>query len=97
MSLSLISQIRKEVVHPIEIHDITPENQRDYILQAIDEKTEIEFLEFIAPIEMRLKVICIFLAILQLALEGELEIVVDNIDMTKFFIKRRSVLPEEIN
>jgi segregation and condensation protein A len=92
-----ISQIRKEVVHPIEIHDITPENQRDYILQAIDEKTEIEFLEFIAPIEMRLKVICIFLAILQLALEGELEIVVDNIDMTKFFIKRRSVLPEEIN
>lgn len=92
-----ISQIRKEVVHPIELHDITPENQRDFILEAIDEKTEIEFLEFIKPIEIRLKVICIFLAILQLALEGELEIVVDNSDMTKFFIKRRTSLPVEIN
>ena len=82
--------IRKEVVHPIELLDITPENQREFILNTIEEKTEIEFMEFISTIEIRLKVICVFLAILQMALEGEIEIVVDSKDMTKFFIRRRT-------
>jgi segregation and condensation protein A len=91
-----ISAIRKEVVHPIELLDITPENQREFILNAIDEKTEIEFMEFISSIEIRLRVICIFLAILQLALEGEIEIVVDSKDMTKFFIRRRMNTFEEV-
>ncbi|HMS33615.1 MAG TPA: segregation/condensation protein A [Ignavibacteria bacterium] len=84
-----ISSIRKEVVHPIELLDITPENQREYIFQTIDEKGQVDFLELIAAVDMRLRVICIFLAILQLALDGEIEIVVDNSDMTKFFIRRR--------
>lgn len=84
-----ITNIRREVVHPIELLDITPENQREFVLQIIDERGEIEFIEMISQIGIRLKVICIFLAILQLALEGVVEIVVDNLDMTKFFIKRR--------
>lgn len=88
--------IRKEVVHPIELLDITPENQREFILSTIDEKTEIEFNELISSIELRLRVICIFLAILQLALDGEIEIVVDNRDMTKFFIRRRLNTFEEV-
>ncbi len=86
-----VSSIRKEIVHPIELLDITPENQRDFIFQTIDEKGQIEFLELISTIDLRLRVICIFLAILQLALDGEIEIVVDNADMTKFYIKRRSI------
>jgi len=85
-----ISSIRKEVVHPIELLDITPENQREFIFQIIDEKGEIEFLELISSIDLRLRVICIFLAILQLALDGEIEIVVDSGDMKKFFIRRRT-------
>lgn len=86
-----VSSIRKEVVHPIELLDITPENQRDFIFQTIDEKGQIEFLELISAIDLRLRVICIFLAILQLALDGEIEIVVDNADMTKFYIRRRTM------
>lgn len=84
-----VSSIRKEVVHPIELLDITPENQREFIFQNIDEKGQVDFIELIAVVELRLRVICIFLAILQLALDGEIEIVVDNSDMTKFFIRRR--------
>ena len=91
-----ISSIRKEVVHPIELLDITPENQREFILNLVDEKKEVEFIELISSIEIRLRVICIFLAILQLALDGEIEIVVDNIDMTKFFIRRRLNTFEEV-
>ena len=85
-----ISSIRKEVVHPIELLDITPENQREFIFQTIDEKGQIDFLELISEIDLRLRVICIFLAILQLALDGEIEIVVDSKDMKKFFIRRRT-------
>lgn len=84
-----VSSIRKEVVHPIELLDITPENQREFIFQNIDEKGQVDFIELIVAVELRLRVICIFLAILQLALDGEIEIVVDNSDMTKFFIRRR--------
>ena len=84
-----VSSIKKEIVHPIELLDITPENQREFIFQQIEEKGQIEFFELIAAIDLRLRVICIFLAILQLALDGEIEIVVDVNDMTKFFIRRR--------
>lgn len=91
-----ISSIRKEVVHPIELLDITPENQREFIFQTIDEKGQIDFLELISEIDLRLRVICIFLAILQLALDGEIEIVVDSKDMKKFFIKRRAKGFEEV-
>ena len=59
-------------------------------LKVIDEKNEIEFIEMISAIDIRLRVICIFLAILQLALEGIIEITVDDKDMTKFFIRRRT-------
>lgn len=87
-----ITNIRKEVVHPIELLDITPENQREYILNIIDEQGKIEFLEMISSIEVRLRVICIFLAILQLALEGVIEIVIIENDMTRFFIRRRTMI-----
>ncbi len=86
-----ITNIRKEVVHPIELLDITPENQREYILNKIDENGEIEFLEMISSIEIRLRVICIFLAILQLALEGIIEIVIIENDMTRFVIRRTMI------
>lgn len=85
-----VTNIRKEVVHPIELLDITPENQREFILKILDDKNEIEFIEMISQIDLKLKVICIFLAILQMALEGIIEIVVDATDMKKFFIRRRT-------
>lgn len=89
----VITSIRKEVVHPIELLDITPENQREFLLNAIDEKTEIDFDELISNIHVKLRIICIFLAILQLALDGVLEIVVVDNNMSKFIIKRRTEEP----
>lgn len=85
-----ITNIRKEVVHPIELLDITPENQREVILKEIDEKDRIEFLDLISGVQEKLRIICQFLAILQLALEGIIEIVVMDNDMTRFFIRRRT-------
>lgn len=85
-----VTNIRKEVVHPIELLDITPENQREFILNILNEKNEVEFMEMISTIDIRLRVICIFLAILQMALEGVIEIIVDAEDMKKFFIRRRT-------
>lgn len=90
----VISSIRKEIVHPIELLDITPENQRDFLLESIDEKKEIEFNELILSVKEKLRVICLFLAILQLALEGEIEIVIIDNDMTKFILRRRTVIAD---
>ncbi|MEO6696238.1 MAG: segregation/condensation protein A [Ignavibacteria bacterium] len=89
----VLFSIRKEVVHPIELLDITPENQREFLLNKIDEKTEIDFDELIMSIDIKLRIICIFLAILQLALDGILEITVDSNDMSKFIIRRRTEEP----
>lgn len=85
----VISSIRKEVVHPIEILDITPENQRQFIIDAIERNDGIEFTELILSVTEKLRIICIFLAILYLALEGIIEIVIVDNDMTKFLLKIR--------
>ncbi|HMS65456.1 MAG TPA: segregation/condensation protein A [Ignavibacteria bacterium] len=89
----VISSVRKEVVHPIELLDITPENQRDFILNLIDEKTEVEFDEMIKSVEEKLRIICIFLALLQMALDGVIEIVLIDNNMEKFILKRRTEEP----
>ncbi|MCY7361126.1 MAG: segregation/condensation protein A [Ignavibacteria bacterium] len=89
----VISIVRKEVVHPIELLDITPENQRDFILNMIDEKTEVEFDDMISEVNERLRIICIFLALLQLALDGVIEIVLIDNNMQKFILKRRTSEP----
>jgi segregation and condensation protein A len=86
-----ISSIRKEVVHPIELLDITPENQREFLFKILDEKNEFEFLELMSEVKEKLRVICIFLAILQLALEGEIEIVIIENDMTRFIVRRTMI------
>lgn len=82
-----ISSIRKEVVHPIELLDITPENQREFLLKYFEEKKEFEFIEMISNVKERLRVICIFLAVLQLALEGIVEIIIIENDMTRFVVR----------
>lgn len=89
----VISSVRKEVVHPIELLDITPENQKDFILNLIDEKNQIDFMEMISEVKEKLRIICIFLALLQMALEGIIEIVVAETDMSKFYLKRRTEEP----
>ncbi len=89
----VISSVRKEVVHPIELLDITPENQREFILNLIDEKTEVDFTEMISGAKEKLRIICIFLALLQLALDGIIEIVLRNNNMEDFYLRRRTEEP----
>lgn len=89
----VISSVRKEFVHPIELLDITPENQREFILNLIDEKTHVDFIEMISGVEEKLRVICIFLALLQMALDGIIEIILIDNNMEKFYLKRRTEEP----
>ncbi|MBS1518262.1 MAG: segregation/condensation protein A [Bacteroidetes bacterium] len=85
----VVSSIRKEFVHPIELLDITPENQKEFIMNEIDTKGEILFDDLIKASDVKLQIICLFLAILQLALDGVLVIrIIDN-DMSRFTLSKR--------
>ena len=86
----VISNIRREIVHPIELLDITPENQREFLMSLLEDGTNINFNEFVSQYNEKLKIICLFLALLQLALEGEIEIVIHNNDKSNFILRKRT-------
>lgn len=79
-----VLNIRKEIVHPIELLNVTPEIQREFLIEFFKERSEIDFSELILNMDERMLVICTFLSILQLALEGYLNIQVDEKDLSKF-------------
>lgn len=79
-----ILSVRKEVVHPIELLNVTPELQREFLIDFFKNRSEIDFGELISNMGDRMLVICTFLSMLQLALEGYLCIYVDRIDLTNF-------------
>lgn len=83
-----VLNIRKEVVHPIELLNVTPEIQREFLLEFFKERSEIDFSELILNMDERMLVICTFLSILQLALEGYLNINVDRKDLSKFKLSK---------
>lgn len=85
----VILNIRREVVHPIQLLSTTPEEQRDYIIRLLFERTKVNFYEIFAElIEDKMKIICTFLAVLQLALEGFLIIDVNQNDRSDFSISK---------
>jgi len=85
----VILSIRSEVVHPIQLLSTTPEEQRDYIIRLLFERTKVNFYEIFAElIEDKMKIICTFLAVLQLALEGFLIIDVNQDDRSDFSISK---------
>jgi segregation and condensation protein A len=85
----VISSIRKEVVHPIELLDYTPENQKDFLFEELSREEIVEFNKLISGVDEKLRIICIFLAILQLALEGLLEIKIVEGDMSRFTVRKK--------
>ncbi len=85
----VLQGIRPKIIHPIEPLDFTPETQRDLILDIIHKQGRIEFKKIMDMFETRLEVICSFLAILQLALEGFLELTVEKTDLTNFYLHLR--------
>ncbi|MBK9331858.1 MAG: segregation/condensation protein A [Ignavibacteria bacterium] len=86
----VISNVRREIVHPIELLDINPENQKEFLMNALAVKSEIEFDELIINVNVKLQIICLFLAILQLSLDGEIKIrIIDN-DPSRFTVCKRT-------
>jgi segregation and condensation protein A len=89
----VITSIRKEVIHPIELLDFSPENQREFLSQELSMNEEIEFNELISKIDEKLRIICIFLAILQLALDGHVEVKILDGNMSRFTIRKKETIP----
>lgn len=84
-----VLSVKKEPAHSIELLTISPEMQRDYVLNVLAENNEIDFHDMIKKLEDKMTVICTFLAMLQLALEGFLELVVDKDNLSQFILRRR--------
>ncbi len=78
--------IRKEIIHPIEPLAITPEDQKNYVIKILFENMEINFSKIAEDLKDKLKIVCTFIAILQLALEGFLKIKIENNDIKNFSI-----------
>jgi segregation and condensation protein A len=83
-----ILSVRKEVVHPIELMNVTPELQREFLIEFFKERSEIDFNELILNMDERMLIICTFLSMLQLALEGYVNIFVDRQNISEFKLSR---------
>ena len=86
---SVLLGIRPKTVHPIEPLDFTPETQRDILLDIVHREGRIEFKKLMKMFETKLEIICSFLAMLQLALEGFLELVVEPKDLSEFYVQTK--------
>lgn len=85
--------IRPPVVHPIEIMDITPETQRDYVLDILKNEQRVEFLNIMGRLSSKLEIVCTFLTLLQLALEGFLRLEVNPNNLSDFYLEYREDAP----
>ena len=83
-----IANVRREAVHPIETLDITPEIQKEFLIEYFDNTIEVDFLELANLMQNKLELICTFLSILELALDGFLKIAVDENDLSKFTLRK---------
>ena len=86
-----VLSVRKEVVHPIELLNVTPELQREFLLEFFKEHSKIDFSELIMNMDERMLIICTFLSILQLALDGYINIYVDKENLTKFTLTKADI------
>ncbi|MGC8859394.1 MAG: hypothetical protein ACP5P3_09835, partial [Ignavibacteria bacterium] len=66
--------LKPGTIHPIELLTVTPDIQREFLIEFLQKRSEIDFSELIAQMDEKLLIICTFLAILQLALDGFLKI-----------------------
>lgn len=92
---SAVRNVRKEIVHPIELLQTTPEIQREFLINFFATRSSIDFRELVSAMEEKLLVICTFLSILQLALEGYLRITLNGTDMSEFSLTK--ILNEQMN
>lgn len=79
-----ITNVRHEVVHPIELMNTTPELQKEFLIDFFKTRVSINYKELISNMDEKMVVICTFLSILQLALEGYLGIIYNEKDLSEF-------------
>jgi segregation and condensation protein A len=87
---------RQQTVHPIEVLDVSQDGQQEYLMNLLNEREEIDFSELITMLNNRLKLIFTFLALLQLGLDGIIEITVDPQNLTSFKLKKRTIPLEQL-
>ncbi|TRZ51749.1 segregation/condensation protein A [bacterium] len=80
----VITSVRHEFIHPIELLNTTPEIQREFLINFFNNRTSVDYAELIKTLEEKMLVICTFLSILQLALEGFLTLIINNGDPADF-------------
>jgi segregation and condensation protein A len=90
-----ITNIRQEIVHPIELMNTTPELQKEFLMNFFRTRVSINYKELISSMDEKMIVICTFLSILQLALEGYLGIIFDEKDLTEFSLIK--LINEQLN
>lgn len=90
-----ITNVRHEVVHPIELMNTTPEIQREFLINFLQTRVSINFKELIGNMDEKMVVICTFLSILQLALEGYLAIIFNEKDRSEFSLIK--LINEQLN
>jgi segregation and condensation protein A len=90
-----LTSIKKDVVHPIELLQTTPEIQREFLINFFMTRTSVDFKELISMMEEKMLVICTFLSILQLALEGYIRITLNGRDMSEFSLSK--IINEQLN
>ena len=84
----VIINAKQEVIHPIEKMYTSPDEQREYIIKKLFENAKIHFDDIYNELNDKLKIICAFIAILQLSLEGFLKIEVNPNDICDFSIEK---------
>lgn len=85
---NVISNMKVDFVHPIEPLDITPEIQKEFLINFLNKIDKISFGDLTKEMKEKIIIICTFLSILQLALEGFLWIDVDLNALSKFSIRK---------
>ena len=73
----------------------TPEEQKEFLINFFKTRVSISFKELISNMDEKMLVICTFLSILQLALEGYLGIMFDEKDLTEFSLIK--LINEQLN
>lgn len=90
-----VKNIKKEIIHPIELLSTTPEIQREFLINFFKDRTSIDYKELIGTMEDKMLIICTFISILQLALEGFIKIHHSGKDLSEFSLIR--AIQENLN
>jgi segregation and condensation protein A len=80
-----IEQLKEEPVHRINRINISIDEQMQFILHKLDEKTEIDFLTLMSELHEKIRIIVTFIALLEMVKMGKVGIKTSK-DLTNFIL-----------